>query len=150
VTTICQPNPKITPDPQQQNLILSQNKLTFYVLAITCIFRAAALIFVNFAPSFDFVQFCMLAQFLILFVLLCRSFHFILHISITLTSFFWCYYGLITYSDFVAYSLNLALVTPPFIYFVSRSVPIMISSAVLQAFILHFIYRKKITDLFVD
>jgi len=144
VNKLCRPNPGTTPDPQRQKTVLAQNKLTFYVLLSTVSFRALMILFMGFAPGFDGVQFYMMANFLVIFVILCRSFSKFLNMAILLASFLWCYYGLITYPEFVIYYFSLSFSTPAFIYFVSKSIPSMIFSAGLQAIALSTTYRKNL------
>jgi len=144
VTKICYPNKKVTQDPQRQQTLFSQNKVTFYVLLATVVFRASIMIFIGYSPGFDSVQFHMMANFLALFVVLCRSYYSILHFTLTMASFLWCYYGLITYPEFVMYYMSLSFSTPAFVYWISKSVPCMIFSAGMQAIALSTTYRKSL------
>ena len=146
VTKICYPNKQVVPDPQQQQTIFSHNKVTFTVLLSTVLFRAVMIAFMGYSPGFDSVQFHMMANFLVIFVILCRSWHNICHFSLTMASFLWCYYGLITYPDFVIYYLSLSFSTPAFVYFISKSIRSMILSAVLQIIALSTTYRRNLVS----
>jgi len=146
ILKICQPNPKIIPDPEKQKALLAQNKTCFSVILITTIFRATAMLFASFSPEFDFIQFCLLANLLVLFLVFCRSFPTTLDIAMTICSCFWCFFGLVQYTEVVIFYFGLVFVVPPFIYFLTKSIALMCASAVFQGVVLLTSYKTNLTQ----
>ena len=145
VQAICEPNPKLYPDPPTHQIIWNRSVNTFYICFIfnfICIITGG--LSSGFSSPAD--QINVISNFLVLssFILLCRSYLRVFHIGFTLYTGFIFLRLLDTIPETTYFFLGYMFALPPFILILSGRTTLASFAGILQTYICLTKYKEKL------